>query len=156
MKNGPQRLSEYERDQLLQWLVQQVSQGEKSSETTSRILTDRVGMGHELGGEIRNLIVDSDNIPRVMTYQHAKVLDCGHLVSSFSEVLGMCDFGHVICRKHEFYTCVKCRRIICHLEAEEKDGMPVCPECNSGNLMLMVIAVIGLILLALIMGGIQR
>lgn len=149
MDNKPPELNQFERDQLLQWFAHQSDQNSKSSDSINRIITDRGGRQHSIGGELHCVIMGDDSIPRGIAQEHNQVLDCGHIVSSMSDVLGMCDFGHIICREHELYTCQKCRRLMCDRELQQKKGRNFCPDCitNYRLIIIIILAIIVLIIL---------
>jgi hypothetical protein len=149
MKNRPPKPTQYDRDQILQLIEQQIAQGTNSSEIIGRIVTDRAGEKHILGGESHEVIIGEDSIPRIISQQHVHVLDCGHIVTTISEVMGACDYGHIICHRHELYMCQECRKLLCDKDVEEKDGKAICHECNSNYTILIVIGVIVLVIIIL-------
>lgn len=144
----PSRPSQSEREQLGRWLYQQapIAPGPKSAETVQRFINDTDGMNHDVGGEFHDVVVGPDNIPRVINEQRAKVLDCGHIVTSLSEILGMCDFGHILCYREKLYKCSECKRILCIDDVEEKDGNIICPACKNMHHIEQVVIVIGILL----------
>lgn len=113
---------------LLQMLSEQVTQGPKSAEVTQRVASDRSGNKIDLGGQSQGVIVDENNTPHVISEEHAKFLDCGHAITSLSEVLGKCAYGHITCHRHELHRCNKCGKILCDLEVVWEDDKPMCPD----------------------------
>ena len=132
MKQLPVRLNQNDRDKLAQFIEQQTGIGARSSEAIQRVVCDGEGMHHDLGGEYHRIAIGPDNAPIIISEQRAKILDCGHAVTSLAQVLGMCSYGHIVCDREKLYRCTKCRSILCAKEVEYVENQPVCPECTGG------------------------
>lgn len=146
MKNPPMKLNDHERNQLTHLFSPGSSPGPKSNESTRRVMSDNNGNIYDMGGDSHGVVVNVDSIPHIISEQHAKILDCGHTVTSLSQVLGRCDFGHILCHKHQFWMCAECRRIVCQFEVQEKDGMSVCPKCAGNGTAAIVLGIIAIII----------
>jgi len=127
VRNLPTKLSPVERDQLLSLIGQGLTPGPKSAEIRRNWLEDLSGMQHQLGGFRQGVEIDHNGLPVVFNDQQGRVLDCGHVITSLSEVGGMCSHGHILCKRHNLYRCGECRKTLCELEMEVEDGVPVCP-----------------------------
>lgn len=133
MKSPGTKLSRRDRDVLLEQLAQQACTGPKSSEVFQRVVSDRSGVKLDLGGQSHGVFVDEYGTPGTISEEHVKFLDCGHTVTSFADVLGKCAYGHILCKRHELYRCVKCSKILCEIEAVfDEEGQPNCPDHDSG------------------------
>lgn len=144
----PTRLTPSEREQLTRWLSQQapIASSPKSAEIFQRFVDDMYGRSYDVGGEFHGVVVGPNNIPIVINQQRAKILDCGHVVTSLPEVSAVCDFGHVLCHRERLYKCSECRRNLCEDDLEEEGGKIICPICKRNHIIEKVIMVIGILL----------
>jgi len=152
------RLTQSEREKLARLLSQQarIAPDTKSAETVHRFVDDMEGTSHEVGGESKKVVVGPDNIPQIVSEQHAKILDCRHVVTSISEILGVCSFGHIVCYREKLYRCPECKRKLCEEDIEEENGELVCRACRDKRrseqaifiVIGMVIALLVIILMA--------
>jgi hypothetical protein len=148
----PNHLSPEEYERLAKWLESNATQARVSSESLHQILTDRFGCRHDIGGRLYDVILPPDNIPRIVGEEHARILDCGHAITSLKEILGVCDYGHILCYREKLYRCAKCGRFICKLDIIEIEGALFCPDCCKPPVFLIaliciIIAIIALIIL---------
>ena len=154
MMNVPRRMSQREREALAQLVSTGLAPGPKSNEARQLLLGDRFGNFYNLGGESHSVVVDSDSIPHVLSQEQAMILDCGHAVTSLSQVLGRCDMGHIICNRHQFVRCPECKSVLCDSDLVEKDGELVCPKCTddkwSAFLGFLVLAGVIALILAIV------
>ena len=150
MKASGNRLTSREREYLLQLLEEQQSQEALSNEENRRLGIDRNGETYDLGGSSQGVLIGESGIPRVISEEHTVFLDCGHAITSPSQVLGKCGNGHVICNLHDhmLLRCVKCGKLLCHLCAEiDDEGNPVCPDHGFSWSVIFIIAGIVMIVL---------
>ena len=143
-------LSKRDREILLQQIQEQMEQGPKSLEEIQGTVTDKSGTVYNLGGKKSGVFVDENNIPRNLTEIRGMTLDCGHIVPGFVEGLQKCDFGHIICSKHQLYRCHKCKKLLCDIEVEWEDGKPVCPDHGSPLAFVVIVIIILAIVIYLI------
>lgn len=144
----PSGLNQNDREQLARLFSRQapIDPGPKSAETVQRFVDDTEGVSHDVGGEFQKVVVGPDSMPRVVSEQHARVLDCGHVVTSMSEILAMCDFGHFLCYREKLCRCSECRRNLCIEDVEERNGEIICPVCKKKHLDEQILyAVIGIV-----------
>lgn len=130
MKIPTSKLTDQERQDLLEFLAQQQEIGPKSAEVSKMVLSDLKGNKYDLGEQSSGVIVDQNGIPHVFTEQRAIILDCGHSISDLSQVLGKCNFGHIICQKDKLMRCSRCRKIMCEFDMVERDGIIICTDCS--------------------------
>ena len=142
MRNPPMRLNQHERNALLEYIANQQSQGTKSAEIRRSTLQDRDGNLYDMGGDFGGVVVGEQGVPQVMNELRGKFLDCGHAITNMREVLGRYDFGHIICKRDNLYLCSNCRRKTCDLEVELQEGLPLCPKCQSSNMLGIILAII--------------
>ena len=78
-----------------------------------------------------NVLIDESGVPRTISEERTMFLDCGHAITSPSQVLGRCDNGHVLCNMygHQLVECVKCGKLLCDLCAStDNEDRPQCPN----------------------------
>lgn len=129
MDFGKNKLTLRERENLLKLFEEQLNQQLQSTEEVHRLGIDRYGETYNLGGISQGVLINESGIPRVISEEHTVFLDCGHAITSPSQVLGKCENEHVICNmhNHQLYECVKCGKILCDLCATfDDDGNPEC------------------------------
>ena len=76
-----------------------------------------------------DIIIDQNQIPRTINQDHLQTASCGHVIRDKSDILGVCDFGHVVCKREKLYRCAHCDSIMCDLELNfDENGLPICPK----------------------------
>ena len=131
MKSPGNKLTLREREQLARLLEEQLSNEPMSNEEHRRMGIDRYGETYDLGGSSHGVLVGESGIPLVISEERTKFLDCGHSITSPSQVLGKCDNGHVLCNLHghNLLRCVECGKLICQLCGKiDKEGNPKCSD----------------------------
>lgn len=131
MNSGNNKLTFREREQLMELLHDQLLQQTMSTEEIRRVGIDQYGITYDLGGSTQGVLIGESGIPRVISEEQTRFLDCGHAIVSPSQVLGKCDNDHVLCNMHghRLLRCFQCGKLLCDLCAEiDEKGRPKCPN----------------------------
>lgn len=108
----------------------QESSGSLGAESLKEFLIDpKSGEVFPIKYENVSLQIDQHGFPVSVKERGIRILDCSHKPCGLSQVLGRCQFGHVICDKCTLYTCALCGKKLCDLDVLRlEDESTVCPE----------------------------
>lgn len=147
MNNFKRRLTQRE----LYDILEQLPNNQPQADDHFTILHDKFGNPHIVKGSQSNIIIDNNQFPKVVNENHLQIADCGHALHNNSEIGGMCDFGHLVCKNEQLLRCSLCGALMCELDVIfDENNMPICPNHSSDmNLPLLVgviVVIIGAVL----------
>ncbi len=109
-------------EEMFRRAAQQDSTGPVGSEMRRDVLVDRYGNQEPIKLESSRIIQDENGIPLAITERVGRELDCGHIVTSVDQVLGICKYGHLVCVRDHLFTCAHCGAKLCEKDAELLPG----------------------------------
>lgn len=152
MQPANKPLGEKEREELRKIFENRLEAETQSRETSSGVLIDNKSKRHQVGGTLAHVKVDEVGTPEIFNEQNARVIDCGHSVTSVTQIGGQCSYGHIVCKEHELKVCSKCRKVICHLDLAWKNDQPICRQHRIRRNLAILITVITTIVVYVVMG----
>jgi hypothetical protein len=128
MKNQFRKKNRTQSEEMIKRASFQKSLGITGSELKRDFIVGSNGIRKEMGSQLKGIRVDKNGLPQVMVERYGKILDCGHIANSQSDIQGECYMGHTICVNDLLYICVLCGEILCDREVDWEEDEPVCPE----------------------------